>query len=72
MGTIKEWLNLDDEAKIEIKTDCTLYAPKCNRCNALSKLFCKTEKCSFYKSIKDYPREKYKEELKAIDIEVWS
>lgn len=37
-----------------IQTDCFAYSSSCNDgCNALKKLFCKVEKCKFYKRNRD-------------------
>jgi len=33
---------------MEIKKDCFAYNNKKDECNALKKLYCKSEKCSFY------------------------
>lgn len=41
-----------------IQTDCFAYSSSCDDgCNALKKLFCKDEKCKFYKRSRDgkYP-----------------
>lgn len=35
--------------RIELKEDCRFYNKKTRRCTALTKEYCKTEKCNFYK-----------------------
>ena len=39
--------------EFEVKTDCFAYNKELNRCNALDSLFCKREKCNFYKTKKE-------------------
>ncbi len=39
---------------MEIKTDCFGYNPRTRDCMALKKLYCKKEKCSFYKTKSEY------------------
>lgn len=54
------------------REDCTMYAIRSKKCNALNKCYCINEKCSFYKSVEGYPREEYISNLKRMNIEVWS
>ena len=42
------------EASNTIKTDCILYNTKAGDCNALKCLYCRVEKCGFYKSNAKY------------------
>lgn len=44
--------------KTQIKEDCFAYNKEKNRCNALIDLFCRNEKCRFYKK-KNKMSEKY-------------
>lgn len=46
-----------EQKTIEIKEDCFAYRD--GKCNALNKLYCKEEKCKFYKT-----REQVKKEAK--------
>ena len=43
---------------MEIKKDCFAYDCQKNKCKALKKLYCKTEKCNFYKSKYEFNWEK--------------
>lgn len=51
---------------MEIKRDCIIYNQ--NKCIGLTYTWCKREECSFYKSDKEYDREKYLKELKDLGI----
>lgn len=46
-------------SNIGIKEDCFAYNPNnyVNKCEALNELFCRKEKCKFYKSIKQRMKE---------------
>lgn len=42
--------------QFEKKTDCKMYNKETNSCNALKELYCKKEKCGFYKPRKENKR----------------
>lgn len=46
-------------SEFETKKDCFGYCKETNGCSALDKLYCKTEKCGFYKT-----KEQYKADMK--------
>lgn len=43
--------------KFEVQTDCFGYDNKRNNCKALNALYCANEKCRFYKTKQQYPKE---------------
>lgn len=43
---------------IEVKTDCFAYCKEKNGCRALRELYCASEKCRFYKTKKQYEKER--------------
>lgn len=49
-------------SEFEVKKDCFGYDKQKNNCMALNELYCKREKCGFYKTKKQFEedRKKYK------------
>ena len=43
---------VDDYGQIMIKDDCLMYNQITNACKGLNQLYCKNEKCNFYKSLR--------------------
>ena len=43
----------DDYGQIMIKDDCKMYNNKPEHCKGLKQLYCKHEKCNFYKPMKE-------------------
>ena len=50
--------------KYERKTDCILFDRGTNACIGLNRMYCKTEKCGFYKSKEEYNKDGTKKQIR--------
>ena len=53
-------MKAEEYGKIAIKDDCKMFDEKKCDCKALNKLYCRKEKCNFYKPYKNKDQQRKK------------